>query len=147
MCRRWCRVPAMRRELRGSLLLRWPGFQSRLSQVFLAQTSESSKELSPAARMREKIVRRAACEFKDGMWAQKTLLTKLLFLEALILLKVCQPGHWDAHASIQLHPSHHDCPPSIREWYSWSGTIPHTWSGRIYSQHVKETLIRYFQHL
>ena len=34
---------------------------------FLAQTTESSKELSPAARMREKIVRRAACEFKDGM--------------------------------------------------------------------------------
>merc|ERR1711997_1146977 len=35
----------------------------------LAQTTESSKELSPAARMREKIVRRAACEFSDGMYA------------------------------------------------------------------------------
>ena len=37
------------------------------SRLNLAQTTESSKELSPAARMREKIVRRAACEFKDGM--------------------------------------------------------------------------------
>ena len=27
------------------------------------------KPLSPAAKMREKIVRRAACEFEDGMYA------------------------------------------------------------------------------
>merc|ERR1719289_616831 len=46
-----------------------PSYEKRIERVTLAQTSESSKELSPAARMREKIVRRAACEFKNGMYA------------------------------------------------------------------------------
>merc|ERR1719145_415040 len=50
-------------------VVKGPSYEKRIERVTLAQTSESSKELSPAARMREKIVRRAACEFKDGMYA------------------------------------------------------------------------------
>jgi len=50
-------------------VIKGPSFEKRIERVTLAQTEESSKELSPAARMREKIVRRAACEFKDGMYA------------------------------------------------------------------------------
>jgi len=50
-------------------VVKGPSYEKRIERVTLAQTTESSKELSPAARMREKIVRRAACEFKDGMYA------------------------------------------------------------------------------
>jgi len=44
-------------------------YEKRIERVTLAQTESGNKELSPAAKMREKIVRRAACEFKDGMYA------------------------------------------------------------------------------
>ena len=41
--------------------------------MLFAETSfhvlASDKPMSAAAKMREKIVRRAACEFKDGMYA------------------------------------------------------------------------------
>jgi len=46
-----------------------PSYEKRIERITLAQTSESSASLSPAAKMREKIVRRAACEFRDGMYA------------------------------------------------------------------------------
>lgn len=45
-----------------------PSYEKRIERTTLAQTTET-KELSAAARMREKIVRRAACEFSDGMYA------------------------------------------------------------------------------
>lgn len=45
-----------------------PSYEKRIERMTLAQTTET-KELSAAAKMREKIVRRAACEFSDGMYA------------------------------------------------------------------------------
>jgi len=50
-------------------VIQGPSYEKRIERVTLAQTDAGSKELSPAAKMREKIVRRAACEFKDGMYA------------------------------------------------------------------------------
>merc|ERR1711962_1710226 len=50
-------------------VVKGPSYEKRIERLTLAQTTETTKELSPAARMREKIVRRAACEFKDGMYA------------------------------------------------------------------------------
>jgi len=44
-------------------------YEKRIERVTLAQTEQGSANLSPAAIMREKIVRRAACEFTDGMYA------------------------------------------------------------------------------
>jgi 3-oxoacid CoA-transferase len=46
-----------------------PSYEKRIERLTLAPTGETAQEVSPAARMREKIVRRAACEFKDGMYA------------------------------------------------------------------------------
>jgi len=45
-----------------------PSYEKRIERMTLAQTTET-KEPSAAAKMREKIVRRAACEFSDGMYA------------------------------------------------------------------------------
>jgi len=45
------------------------GYEKRIERVTLAHSDDGNKELSPSARMREKIVRRAACEFQDGMYA------------------------------------------------------------------------------
>lgn len=50
-------------------VIQGPSYEKRIERVTLAQTEESSKELSAAARLREKIVRRAAAEFQDGMYA------------------------------------------------------------------------------
>jgi len=50
-------------------IVQGPSYEKRIERLTLAQTTESTAELSPAAKMREKIVRRAACEFKDGMYA------------------------------------------------------------------------------
>jgi len=46
-----------------------PSYEKRIERLTLAQTTETTKEVSTAAKMREKIVRRAACEFRDGMYA------------------------------------------------------------------------------
>jgi len=50
-------------------VIQGPSYEKRIERVTLAQSDAGGKELSPAAKMREKIVRRAACEFKDGMYA------------------------------------------------------------------------------
>merc|ERR1739838_1262117 len=50
-------------------VIQGPSYEKRIERVTLAQSDSGSKELSPAAKMREKIVRRAACEFQDGMFA------------------------------------------------------------------------------
>lgn len=52
-------------------VIQGPRYEKRIERVTLAQVKDAAgaKELSPAAKMREKIVRRAACEFSDGMYA------------------------------------------------------------------------------
>jgi len=46
-------------------------YEKRIERITLTQPKEgaSEKPMSAAAKMREKIVRRAACEFQDGMYA------------------------------------------------------------------------------
>jgi len=51
-------------------VIKGESYEKRIERVTLAQSkSDDGKPLSPAAKMREKIVRRAACEFEDGMYA------------------------------------------------------------------------------
>jgi 3-oxoacid CoA-transferase len=49
-------------------VIKGESYQKRIERVTLSE-AKSEKPLSPAAKMREKIVRRAACEFEDGMFA------------------------------------------------------------------------------
>ncbi|XP_023348054.1 succinyl-CoA:3-ketoacid coenzyme A transferase 1, mitochondrial [Eurytemora carolleeae] len=49
-------------------VIKGESYQKRIERVTLSET-KSDKPLSPAAKLREKIVRRAACEFQDGMYA------------------------------------------------------------------------------
>jgi len=51
-------------------VIKGENYQKRIERVTLSQTkSDDGKPMSAAAKMREKIVRRAACEFEDGMYA------------------------------------------------------------------------------
>jgi len=51
-------------------VIKGESYQKRIERVTLSKPEAASdKPLSPAAKMREKIVRRAACEFQDGMYA------------------------------------------------------------------------------
>jgi len=51
-------------------VIKGEGYQKRIEKVTLAQEkTDSGKPQNAAAKMREKIVRRAACEFEDGMYA------------------------------------------------------------------------------
>jgi len=52
-------------------VIKGEGYQKRIEKVTLTQekTDKSEKPQNAAAKMREKIVRRAACEFDDGMYA------------------------------------------------------------------------------
>jgi len=52
-------------------VIQGPSYEKRIERTTLYSPpgDSSAKEKSPAAVMREKIVRRAACEFRDGMYA------------------------------------------------------------------------------
>jgi len=50
-------------------VVKGPSYEKRIERKILAKAADSSKEPTAAEKMREKIVRRAACEFKDGMYA------------------------------------------------------------------------------
>jgi len=54
-----------------SRLIKGQNYEKRIERMTLAEnvTSEGGKKPSAGAEMRQKIVRRAACEFKDGMYA------------------------------------------------------------------------------
>merc|ERR1711988_1909831 len=66
-------------------------FEKRIERLTLTKPGgpASDKPDSPAAKMRENIVRRAALEFKDGMYANL--------------------GNRYAHDGLKLHPRWNDC--------------------------------------
>ena len=83
--------------------------------------------------MREKIVRRAACEFKDGMWVWGKLENFFAVYSKRVVWKmtqVCQPWDWNADVGVQLHPPHYDRSPAVGKWDPRSWPFPHTWPGK-----------------
>jgi 3-oxoacid CoA-transferase len=73
------------------------------------QAAQGSK---PSASLRDRIVRRAAKEFKDGLSSffdsQSSILT-------IIPRDVCQPRNRCPNSVLELHPARHECRAAIRE--------------------------------
>ena len=75
-------------------------YEKRIERKTLRR-EPTSGEQSKAQEMRNKIIKRAALEFKDGMFGKSTFSTCCKIVQVKCVLRVClvsQPGYWDANA-------------------------------------------------
>lgn len=92
-------------------------YEKRIERLTLAEGAANGGEQEGR---RERIVRRAAQEFRDGMYGKEQRGVGRIS-------PASEPGDWDANAGEQLHPEGNDSASAQREWDPGFGAVP---SGR-----------------